>query len=263
VSRKRKPTVDDLYDATYYRKPPVSDNAPESSSLTPDERAYIEAGLSALALLRKTFESWVTVGRAIQTLREKADRMGTRKAFARLLEQQGFGEFNKDRATCTRLLRVIENLGEVSAWHAGLEPKQQKAWAHPSTVFLHCPIFKKPKAEGAKPNARAAKSNNHLSAVMAERDEYKAAYEKLRDERAPGAAKAELTFDQAVEILIANLAAMPQAKALETMKGINHRISTAWVAGRTRNRTRKNKGENADILKDVAHDIGAAIGRLK
>jgi hypothetical protein len=187
VSIKRKPTVDDLYDAKHYGKPSVSDNAPESSSLTPDERTYIEAGLSALALLRKTFESWVTVGRAIQTLREKADRMGTRKAFARLLEQQGFGEFNKDRATCTRLLRVIENLGEVSAWHAGLEPKQQKAWAHPSTVFLHCPAFKKPKAQGTKP--RTAKPD--LDALMAEHEELKAAYNKLRDERIPaGNAKA-------------------------------------------------------------------------
>jgi hypothetical protein len=39
----------------------------------------------------------------------------------------------------------MENLGEVAAWHAGLEPTQQMAWAHPSTVFLHCPIFKEPK----------------------------------------------------------------------------------------------------------------------
>jgi hypothetical protein len=44
----------------------------------------------------------------------KADRMGTRKAFARLLEQQGFGEFIKDKATFTRLLRIMENLGDVS-----------------------------------------------------------------------------------------------------------------------------------------------------
>jgi hypothetical protein len=158
MSKKRKPTVDDLYDAKHYGKPSVSDNAPESSSLTPDERTYVEAGLAALALLRKTFESWVSVGRAIQTLRAKAVRMGTRKAFARLLDQQGFGEFNKDRATCTRLLRIMENLGEVSAWHAALEPKRQKAWAHPSTVFLHCPIFKKPKMMDISPdNIRKAR----------------------------------------------------------------------------------------------------------
>jgi hypothetical protein len=159
VSKKRKPTVDDLYDAKYYGKPSTSHNAPESSNLTTEERTYIEAGLAALALLRKTFESWVAVGRAIQTLRAKADRMGTRKAFARLLEQQRFDEFIRDKSTCTRLLRIMENLGEVSAWHAGLEPKQQMAWAHPSTVFLHCPIFKKPKAEGAKPTVRTVKHN--------------------------------------------------------------------------------------------------------
>jgi hypothetical protein len=110
---------------------------PEPSNLTPDEHAYIEAGRAALALPHKTFEVWLVVGKAIQLLRVKADRIGTGKAFARLLGQHGFGKL--DRATCTRLLWIMENIGEVTAWHAGLPPKKQMEWAAPSTVRLHCP----------------------------------------------------------------------------------------------------------------------------
>jgi len=58
---------------------------PRPSSLPPDEHAYIEAGRAALALPHKTFEAWVVMGKAIQLLRAKADRIGTREAFARLL----------------------------------------------------------------------------------------------------------------------------------------------------------------------------------
>ena len=109
--------------------------------LTPDEHAYIKAGRAALALPHKTFEAWVVAGKAIQTLRAKADRIGTREAFARLLGRHGFGEL--DNATCSRLARIMENIGEVAAWHAGLTPTQQMEWAAPSTVLLHCPIFGK------------------------------------------------------------------------------------------------------------------------
>jgi hypothetical protein len=143
-------------------KPPVFSSqkkdrkhGPKPSSLPPDEHAYIEAGHAVLALPHKTFEAWEVVGKAIQLLRLKANQVGTRGAFARLLDQHGFGEFIQDKATCTRLLRIMENLGEVAAWHASLEPKHQMAWAHPSTVFLHCPIFKKPKMRNAKKSLTA------------------------------------------------------------------------------------------------------------
>ena len=127
------------------------------SSLPPDEHAY-EAGRAALALPHKTFEAWVMVGKAIQLLRLKADRIGTGKAFARLLDHHGFEEL--DRGTCSRLLRIMEHFDAVAAWHAGLPPKQQRAWAHPSTVCLHC--FGK-KAEGGTP----AKSLTPLEAFEA------------------------------------------------------------------------------------------------
>ena len=249
MARKRK-SVDDLYDAKHYGK---SDNAPESGSLTQDERAYIEAGLSALALLRKTFETWVTVGKAIQTLRAKANRIGTRKAFARLLEQQGFGEFIKDKATVTRLLRIMENLGEVGAWHASLPVKQQMAWAHPSTVFLHCPIFKKPKAEGAPKSKQPVKQNDvrEREALTARVGELQEELKAAKDDRTP-------TFDQAVEIVIAKLAAMPKTKLLATWKEIARRLGEAT----TRKPARKSKGSGSgrdygEAVADAVEALGA------
>ena len=40
--------------------------------------------------LHKTFDLWVAIGRAIVTLREKADRIGGRQTFKRLMAQNGF-----------------------------------------------------------------------------------------------------------------------------------------------------------------------------
>jgi hypothetical protein len=281
MPRKRKPTVDDLHDRRY-GKSPVSDNTPESSSLTQDERAYIEAGLSALALLRKTFESWIAVGRAIQTLRAKADLIRTRQAFNRLLDQQGFGEFIKDKATCTRLLRIMENLGEVSKWHAELEPKEQKAWAHPSTVFLRCPVFQKDGA--SKPRPQPAKPEN-LTKVMEQKDarnaELQEEIENFHHEKkmnrveisnlqgeiavlqgeidalkARGPAEQSTpTYDQAVDIVAARLGAMPQAKMLEAMKAIHNRIAAARVENTERKRApKKSKG-----VKGVGLNFGEAL----
>ena len=65
-------------------------------------------------------------------------------------------------ATATRLLQIMEHLPEVSAWHASLNDQQQVAWASPSAVFKHCPVFANSKtaAQKTKPTplekARAA-----------------------------------------------------------------------------------------------------------
>jgi hypothetical protein len=140
ASRRRQPVATEVKKKNARSKRPV----PKPSSLKLGERAYITAGLSALALPHMTFEAWVTVGKAIQILRARATRIGTREAFGRLLDQHGF---KLDKAMCSRLLWIVGNLGEVAAWHASLEPAQQMAWVHPNTVFKH---FKKPKMQNAK-----------------------------------------------------------------------------------------------------------------
>ena len=48
---------------------------------SPDERRFLNAAHLASIALRRTFDHWVTVGRALQLLRQKADQLGTRNAF--------------------------------------------------------------------------------------------------------------------------------------------------------------------------------------
>src|SRR4051794_39776770 len=113
-------------------------NAPESANLTAEERAEVEVGRTAMATLAKTFDVWVSVGRAIKTLRERARLLGGRKAFQRLLDQQGFGADQLDKATVSRLLKIMDALAEVTAWHESLTDKQRRDWSSPSAVHKHC-----------------------------------------------------------------------------------------------------------------------------
>jgi hypothetical protein len=80
TSRK---TVDDLYDQRY------RSNAPESEALALGDIQIFEAARSAIGLLKKTFDTWITIGRAVVRARDIADRRGGGKTFMRLIEQQG------------------------------------------------------------------------------------------------------------------------------------------------------------------------------
>jgi hypothetical protein len=115
--------------------------------------ATIEAGRTAMTSLRKTFDLWIAVGRAVETLALKAERIGGRQTFKRLMAQNGFKidgpatERQLDKSIISKLLRIMENLTEVQAWHEGLSDRQKIDYASPSTVFKHCPLFAKDKVK--------------------------------------------------------------------------------------------------------------------
>src|SRR5262245_6450673 len=94
MSRKRKPTADELYDQRYR-------NDPESRNLTEEENTLFANARAALVTLRKTFETWIVVAKAVAAARVRADRIGGGKTFRRILEQQGLGALAP--ATATRL----------------------------------------------------------------------------------------------------------------------------------------------------------------
>lgn len=125
------------------------DNAPESANLTEDERVEVGAAREAWGSIKRTFDMWVTIGRGIQRLRAKADAIGGRRTFQRLMDQNGLGELcsPKLKAVTTRLLKIMDNLGPVGAWHNQLPPHQRVAWGSPSSVVRHCPVFATGKAK--------------------------------------------------------------------------------------------------------------------
>lgn len=130
-------------------------NAPESEGLTSADAELFERAREAVMRLRKrTFEDWVTIGHAVARAREIADARGGRQAFKRLLDQQGLAGTVGDKATSTRLLAIMAELPKVTEWRETLTVRQQVDWSAPTTIFRHCPVFQKPKAEGEKPPTR-------------------------------------------------------------------------------------------------------------
>jgi hypothetical protein len=87
-------------------KSPFEKCRPMSKSKpSPDERSVLHAAHLALIALRRTFDHWVTVGRGLQLLRQKADQIGTRNAFNDLRDQHCLGDkhFRKEVvSSCSR-----------------------------------------------------------------------------------------------------------------------------------------------------------------
>jgi hypothetical protein len=133
---------------------------------TPDERRVLHAAHVASIALRRTFDHWVTVGRGLQMLRQKADQIGTRNAFNDLRDRHRLGDKHFRKEVVSRLLKVMDNLEAVEAWRATLTEKQRVEWASPDTIVRRCPVFNKPKPATAEakpsPYAKLQQANAEL-----------------------------------------------------------------------------------------------------
>jgi hypothetical protein len=134
-------------------------NAPESAQFTAPELNTFAVAREAIAHLAKTFDQWIVIARAVELARSKADEIGGRSAFERILNQQGLAHalgrnWNSQKAAATKLLRILEHLPEVEQWRAELSREQRFAWQAPSTIYTHCPLFAKDKPE-RKPKPKA------------------------------------------------------------------------------------------------------------
>jgi hypothetical protein len=160
MTQKRKPTVDDAYD----RKQRT--NA-DSQATTLDDITVFENARSAVALLKKTFETWVVIGKAVVRARDIATERGGGKTFMKLIEQEGLASI-VNKTTASNLLRIMEQLGEVTKWHETLQPRQQVDWAAPTTILKRCPVFNKPdpEAEKEKPLSMAKQTEMALANAL-------------------------------------------------------------------------------------------------
>jgi len=147
------------------KSPFENDQRNAKVEITPDERRVLQAAHVALIALRRTFDHWVTVGRGLQLLRQKADQIGIRNAFNDLRDQHRLGDKHFRKEVVSRVLKVMDNLDAVRAWRAGLTERQRVEWASPDTIVRRCPIFNKSKTTGeAKPSpyAKLAQANAEL-----------------------------------------------------------------------------------------------------
>jgi hypothetical protein len=121
-------------------------NAPESANFSKQDQQVFEAARAAAASLAKTFELWATIARAVELAKAKAEKIGTRNAFRRILEQQGLAgvlgsRWESQKSTASKLLKILDRLPEIEEWRSTLTPYQRVNWAAPTTVYKHCPIF--------------------------------------------------------------------------------------------------------------------------
>jgi hypothetical protein len=147
------------------KSPFENDQRNANIEITPDERGVLQAAHVALISLRRTFDHWVTVGRGLQLLRQKADQIGTRNAFNDLRDQHRLGDKHFRKEVVSRVLKVMDNLEAVQEWRAGLTERQRGEWASPDTIVRRCPIFNKPQTTAeAKPSpyAKLAQANAEL-----------------------------------------------------------------------------------------------------
>jgi hypothetical protein len=104
--------------------------------LTAGEVEIFEAARAAGNGLRRSFESWIVVGRAAILSKRMADSAGgnIRQRFRRykaILASQS----QDARSTSSRLLQVMDRLPEVEAWRAGLTDRERVCWSSPQSVF--------------------------------------------------------------------------------------------------------------------------------
>jgi hypothetical protein len=164
--------------------PPSDHNIPGLPSLSHEEITYVEAAREALVTIKRTFEFWIVIARGLQTLKDKAERIGGRFTFDRLREREGLGGRDKhgkeilNKTRVSRLLAIIDNLSEVERWRGELTDKQRFDWASPEAIFRHCPVFTEPKSEERK---RASPYTQMKEANVALQEE-NAKLKKLKDD---------------------------------------------------------------------------------
>jgi hypothetical protein len=155
-------------------------NAPESEALTLADVEIFENARQAVMTLKKTFDTWVVIGRAVVQARKICDERGQRntKAFMRLVEQQGLGTL-VDKSTATRLEKIIANLPAVTAWRATLSGDKQYKWASPSSVCSRCPALNPARTPEQQEAARASRPER----MMVETAQYSALLEEVEQLR--------------------------------------------------------------------------------
>jgi len=126
-------------------------NAQESEALTLADVETFEAARHAVVHLKRNFDAFVAICKAVARAQEIADARGGGKTFMRLIEQQGLSNVITKKTTASEYERIAPHLTEVLKWHELLPENKKLAWCSPKSVIRHCPVFNKPKPETDNP----------------------------------------------------------------------------------------------------------------
>jgi hypothetical protein len=158
------------------------DNQPESRNLSEEERVIFHNAREAVAMVQRTFETWLVIARGVEAARKRATKIGGRNTFERILEQQGISAVlgntpGSVKSTASRLLRILDHELEVMAWrHDSLTSWERLKYSAPTSVIQNCPCFqRKSEQDGAKkdkpPKVKPAEQIRELQAQLAHAQE--------------------------------------------------------------------------------------------
>jgi hypothetical protein len=137
MPKKIRRTADDFVREKRSGKTPPPTHNSGLPALNRSESAAVERALEALATIRKTFEFWVKIGKALKALHVKAEVLGQKKAYDLLREREGLGKEVISKSRSSRLLAIIDHLPEIQKWRDKLTDKQHFDWQSPEAVHRH------------------------------------------------------------------------------------------------------------------------------
>jgi hypothetical protein len=144
--------------------------------LSVEDREKVDAALAAVTRIKATFGDYVIIGHAIVAARKHADRIGSRKAFPYILAEQRIMP-PLDKATVSRLEKIMARLPDVEKWRATLTEPQRFAWSGPTSILNHCDVFK---IEREKRRAAAPRNPTRLDNALEENRDLKVQVERYR-----------------------------------------------------------------------------------
>jgi hypothetical protein len=161
-------------------KPSVARCQPKQRSnhpyiLSGEERATMEIALAAIMRFKLAFDDWVEVGRAVIAARQIAVRVGGRKTFHTILEQERIMP-PLAKSTASRLEKIMADLDGVKMWRATLTESQRFEWASPVSICNRCPVLR-PRLSSAP------KKPTRLQNAETENASLKVEVEQLRQQR--------------------------------------------------------------------------------
>jgi hypothetical protein len=186
--------------------------------LSAEEREKFDAALAAVTRIKATFEDWTIIGHAIVAARKYADRGGGRKTFQDILSEQRIMP-PLDKATVSRLEKIMAHLAEVQQWRATLTEPQRVAWSSPMSVVARCTVFM---LEKERRRATTPRKPTRLESALEENAALKAEVESYRRVGDCGFSRQ----DRATDIAGVLMSGLPEPKQRAVMKELVRKLGT-------------------------------------
>jgi hypothetical protein len=238
-------------------------NAPDLDVFSSDEKAALDLALQSWGAIKKTFDHWMIIMRAVRICRARADGLGGRNAFKRLMAQSGLGQLvnQKHKSICSHLLRIADHEAEVRSWHGNLPEDRQWKWAAPSTIITHCPAFTKAKApsKAQGPTKGNAKTIPTLTREIERLEAHVAELEAARSTQAKPTKK--LTIEEHFAAMVVLMQDQDMHIAQRYANKFSSDLNKAWKARRKAGHPVQPMSVEDQRMKEAFREVGSRMAK--